>query len=84
MSKKIKKRYDDSSAKKQDIGVFVYLYQGGTLLFGESACWRWKTISKNLYLEVDENGETAFHAPASNVCAVGGPQVLFRDAEWKQ
>ena len=81
-------RYDASNAKKSGIGVFVMLVSGfqssrGNLLFGESARWRWKKIDGQLALEVEENGQVAFHAWANNVVCVGGPQVLFRDAEWK-
>ena len=77
------KRYDDSSAKKSGIGVFVVLMGNYKYLFGESARWRWKKIDGSLFLEVEENGQVVFHTWASNVTCVGGPQYLFRDAEWK-
>jgi len=81
-------RYDASNAKKSGIGVFVILCNASLgeerqLLFGENARWRWKKIAGKLALEVEDNEEIALHAWATNVVAVGGPQVLFRDAQWK-
>jgi len=82
MAKKVA-RYDDSNAKKGGIGVFVVMSDGRQLLFDDSAAWKWKTIKGVLYLEVEESGEVALHARDENVMCVGGPQVLFRDADWK-
>ncbi len=75
-------RYDSSNAKKSGIGVFVVL-GCKSYLFSETARWRWKKIDGRLALEVEESGQIAFQAWAENVACVGGPQVLFRDAEWK-
>jgi len=76
--------YDASNAKKDGIGVFVIMHDTDRqFLFGPTAVWRWKRIAGRLALEVEENGDIAMHAWASCVTAVGGPQVLFRDAQWK-
>lgn len=76
-------RYDVSNVKKSGIGVFVVLANGQKYLFGETARWRWRTLKGQFALEVEEGGEVAFHAFAGHVACVGGPQTLYRDAEWK-
>jgi len=76
-------RYDASNAKKSGIGVFIIFNSGNQILFGESARWRWTKIAGRLMLEVEEGKEICLHAWADHVTAVGGPQVLFRDAQWK-
>lgn len=76
-------RYDESNTKKVGIGVFVVLTNGRQYLFGETATWTWRHISGMLVLQVKEHGVISLHAPAGAVACVGGPQVIFRDAEWK-
>ena len=78
-----KPTYDGSNAKKDGIGIFVKCVDGSQYLFGPNAQWRWKKIAGMMSLEVEHNGQIALHIPRDNVYAVGGPQVLFRDAEWK-
>jgi hypothetical protein len=76
-------RYDESNTKKAGIGVFVVLKNGRQYLFGETAVWTWRHISGQLVLQVKEHGVISLHAPFDSVACVGGPQVIFRDAEWK-
>lgn len=76
-------RYDESNTKKVGIGVFVVLKNGKQYLFGETAQWTWRHISGQLVLQVKEHGTISLHAPYDSVACVGGPQVIFRDAEWK-
>jgi len=76
-------RYDESNTKKVGIGVFVVLKNGKQYLFGETGQWTWRHISGQLVLQVKENGVISLHAPFDSVACVGGPQVIFRDAEWK-
>lgn len=81
-----RKAYDDeyrSGVAKNDIGAYVRLRSGYKLLFAKGSRWRWVKISGHDFLEVEENGEVAFHAPMDTVECVGGDQVLVRDAFWK-
>lgn len=81
--------YDDSNAKKSDIGAWVEYRRDGDaadkrLLAGIGSRWRWKNIAGRRMLEIEEpDGQIGAQIPAEYVTAVGGRQYLFRDAEWK-
>lgn len=74
--------YDSTNAKKGPV-IEVLVRGVGKRLFPLGCQWRWKHISGKLALEVFEGEQVQLQVWAEDVVLVGGPQWIFRDAEWR-